>query len=91
MRAKAAPLQAPGVRINTRLCRLGGREQAAEIESARAHDLRGRGVSSDAYIESLAKQKPGPELLGSENGLDPLPQAQAVAVKIVQTGMAQGW
>ena len=68
--------------------RLGGREQAAEIESARAHDLRARGVSSDAYIESLAKQKPGPELLGSENDLDPLLQAQALAlaVKIVEAG-----
>jgi hypothetical protein len=68
--------------------RLGGREQAAEIESAHAHDLRARGVSSDAYIESLAKQKPGPELVGSENDLDPLLQAQALAlaVKIVEAG-----
>ena len=46
------------------------------------------GVSSDAYIESLAKQKPGPKLVGSENDLDPLLQAQALAlaVKIVEAG-----
>jgi hypothetical protein len=71
---------------------LAGREQAAEIESARAHKVRARGISSNAYIESLAKQKPGPELLGSQNGLDPMLQAEAVALaaKIVETEMA-GW
>jgi hypothetical protein len=68
--------------------RLSGREQAAEVESARAHDLRARGLSSNYYIESLAKQKPGPELLGSQEGLDPFLQAKAVllAAKIVEAG-----
>jgi hypothetical protein len=69
---------------------LAGREQATQIESARGHEMRAQGISSDAYIESLAKQEPGPELLGSQNGLDPLRQAAAVALaaKIVETGMA---
>jgi hypothetical protein len=72
---------------------LGGRQQAAEIESARAHDLRAQGISLDAYIESLARQKPGPELIGSQNGIDPLLQAQMVvlAAGIVEAGVAAGW
>jgi hypothetical protein len=70
--------------------RLGGREQAAEIESARAHDLRAQRKSPKAYLESLAKQKPGLEVIGSQNGVDPLLHAEAVALaaKIVETGMA---
>jgi hypothetical protein len=73
--------------------RLGGREQAAEIESARAHDLRAQGTSPEAYIESLARQKPGPELIGSQNGLDPLLHAEAteLAAGIVETGMRGCW
>jgi hypothetical protein len=71
---------------------LGGRQQAAEIESARAHDLRAQGISQDAYIESLTKQKPGPELIGSQNGIDPLLQAAAVvlAARIVEAGVDGG-
>jgi hypothetical protein len=71
---------------------LGGRQQAAEIESARAHDLRAQGISPDAYIESLTKQKPGPELIGSQNAIDPLLQAQMVvlAAGIVEAGVGGG-
>jgi hypothetical protein len=72
--------------------RLGGREQAAQIESARAHDLRAQGKSPEIYIAALAKQKPGPELIGSQNEVDPLLHAEAVALaaKIVEAG-SQGW
>jgi hypothetical protein len=49
-----------------------GSEPVAEIESARAHDFRTTGRSPESYIESLAKRKPGPELLGSADGSDPL-------------------
>jgi hypothetical protein len=72
--------------------RLGGREQAAEIESARAHDLRAQGKSPKAYIESLAEQEPGLEVIGSQKGVDPLLHAEAVALaaKIVETG-SRGW
>ena len=68
---------------------LGGRQQVAEIESARAHDLRAQGLSPDVYIESLARQKPGPELIGSQNGIDPLLHAAAVvlAARIVEAGV----
>jgi hypothetical protein len=68
--------------------RFGGRQEAAEMESGRAHELRSREISSDAYIESLTKRKPGPELLGLENGSDPFLQAEAVllAAKIVEAG-----
>jgi hypothetical protein len=70
--------------------RLGGREQAAEMESARAHDLRAQGKSPKDYIKSLAKQKPGLEVIGSQNGVDPLRHAEAVVLvaKIVEMGMA---
>ena len=72
--------------------RLGGREQAAEIESARARDLRVQGKSPKAYLESLAKQKPGLEVTGSQNGVDPLLHAEAVALaaEVVEAG-SQGW
>jgi hypothetical protein len=60
--------------------RLVGREEAAEIESARAHDLQAQGVSPDAYVERLAKQNPGPEVVGSQNGTDPFGRAQALAL-----------
>ena len=68
---------------------LDGRQQAAEIESARAHDLRAQGLSPGVYIESLTKQKPGPELIGSQNGIDPLLHAAAVvlAARIVEVGV----
>jgi hypothetical protein len=93
-----APIAALRDRLDAELetlnnLRFSGREKAAEIESARAYELRAEGISSDAYIESLAKQKTGPELLGSQNGLDPLLKAEAVGLgaKIVEMGMAQGW
>lgn len=72
--------------------RLGGREQAAEAESASAHDLRAQGKSPKAYLESLAKQKPGLEVMGPQNGVDPLlhAEAAALAAKIVEAG-SQGW
>lgn len=72
--------------------RLGGREQAAEIESARAHDFRAQGKSQKAYLESLAKQKPGLEVIGSQDGVDPLLHAEqlVLAAAIAEAGF-QGW
>ncbi len=57
-----------------------GSEPAAEIESARAHDFRTTGRSPESYIESLAKRKPGPELLGSADGSDPLVRADGLVL-----------
>jgi len=54
------------------LSNLQSSEPVAEIESARAHDFRTTGRSPESYIESLAKRRPGPELLGSQDGSDPL-------------------
>jgi hypothetical protein len=58
----------------------GGREQAAEIESARAHEFRAKGISPERYIETLANRKPGPELLGSQDGSDPLVRADGLVL-----------
>src|ERR1700722_10318110 len=55
-----------------------GREQAAEIESARAHDFRAKGRATESYIEGLANRRPGPELLGSQDGSDPLVRADGL-------------
>jgi hypothetical protein len=70
--------------------RLSGREQAAEIESARAHDFRVQGKSPNDYLQSLANHKPGPQLLGWQKAIDPLTQAEAVglAATIVEAGLA---
>jgi hypothetical protein len=57
-----------------------GSEPAAEIESARAHDFRTTGRSPESYIESLDKRKPGPELLGSADGSDPLVRADGLVL-----------
>jgi hypothetical protein len=68
----------------------GGREQAAEIESARAHDFRARGISPERYVETLANRKPGPELLGSQDGSDPLIRADelVLAAALIEAGVA---
>jgi hypothetical protein len=60
--------------------RLSGRQQAAEVESARAHDFRVKGRSPEDYVESLAKRKPGPELLGLPEGIDPLVPADGLVL-----------
>jgi hypothetical protein len=58
----------------------GGLEQAAEIEAARAHDFRTTGRSPERYVETLANRKPGPELFGSQDGSDPLVQADGLVL-----------
>jgi hypothetical protein len=58
----------------------GGREQAAEIESARAHDFRAKGISPERYVENLANRRPGQELLGSADGSDPLDRADGLVL-----------
>jgi hypothetical protein len=60
--------------------RSGGREQAAEIESARAHDFRAKDISPERYVETLANRKPGPELLGPQDGSDPLFRANELVL-----------
>jgi uncharacterized membrane protein YtjA (UPF0391 family) len=65
-----------------------GREQAAEIESARAHDFRAKGSSPESYVESLANRKPGPELLGFQDGSDPLVRADGLALAASLTEIA---
>jgi hypothetical protein len=69
---------------------LSGSEPAAEIESARAHDFRTTGRSPESYIESLAKRKPGPELLGSADGSDPLIRADelVLAAALIEAAVA---
>lgn len=66
--------------------RLSGRQQAAEVESARAHDF--RGVSPEDYVESLAKRKPGPELLGLPEGIDPLVRADGLVLEATMVEIA---
>jgi hypothetical protein len=68
----------------------GGREQAAEIESARAHEFRAEGISPERYVETLANRKPGPELLGSQDGSDPLIRADelVLAAALIEAGVA---
>jgi hypothetical protein len=68
----------------------GGREPVAEIESARVHDFRAKGISPERYIESLAKRKPGPELLGSADGSDPLVRADelVLAAALIEAAVA---
>jgi hypothetical protein len=61
--------------------RLSGRQQAAEVESVRAHDFRAKAVSPEEYVESLAKRKPGPELLGLPEGTDPLVRADGLVLE----------
>ena len=70
--------------------RLSGRQQAAEVESARAHDFRAKGVSQGEYVESLAKRKPDPELLGLPEGIDPLVRADGLVLEatIVEIAVA---
>jgi len=68
--------------------RLSGRQQAAEVESARAHDFRAKGVSPADYVESLAKRKPGPELLGLPEGIDPLVRADGLVLEATMVEIA---
>jgi hypothetical protein len=70
----------------------GGREQAAEIESARAHDFRTKGISPERYVETLANRRPGPELLGSQDGSDPLVRADGLvlAAALIEAGAKSG-
>jgi len=67
------------------------REQAAKIESVRAHDFRAAGRSKEEYRQSLMTLQPGAELLefegsvasiksGGSEAVDPLLQAEAVAL-----------
>jgi hypothetical protein len=67
------------------------REQAAKIESARAHDFRAAGRSKEEYRRSLATLQPGAELLefegsvaptesGASEAVDPLLRVEAVAL-----------
>jgi hypothetical protein len=69
--------------------RLDGREQAMEVELALAHDLRAQGVSPDAYLERLARLRPGSELIESQNGPNPFARgvALALAAAIVESGV----
>ena len=69
-----------------------GREPAAEIESARAHDFRTTGRSPESYIETLANRKPGPELLGSADGSDPLVRADGLvlAASMMEAAVVRG-
>jgi hypothetical protein len=69
-----------------------GREPAAEIEAARAHDFPAKGRSPGSYIESLAKRKPGPELVGSQDGSDPLIRADGLvlAASMVEAAVKRG-
>jgi hypothetical protein len=67
---------------------LSGPEKIAAIESARAHDLRAKGISPQIYIETLANRKPGPELLGSQDGSDPLIRADALVLAATMTAAA---
>ena len=60
--------------------RLSGRQEAAEVESARAHDFRAKGASPEEYLASLAQRKTGPQLLGSPDGIDPLVRAAALVL-----------
>jgi hypothetical protein len=58
------------------------------VESVRAHDF--RGVSPEEYVESLAKRKPGPELLGLPEGTDPLVRSDGLVLEatIVEIAVA---
>ena len=60
--------------------RLSGRQEAAEVESARAHYFRAKGASPEDYLASLAQRKTGPALLGSPDGIDPLVRAAALVL-----------
>jgi hypothetical protein len=66
-----------------------GRAQAAEIESGRAHDFRAQAILPDEYSRSVAKEKPGPELLGSAGGVDPSTRAETAVLgaTIVESGL----
>ena len=68
--------------------RLSGRQQAAEVESARAHDFQAKGRSPEDYVESLAKRKPGPELLGLPEGIDPLVPADGLVLEATMVEIA---
>jgi hypothetical protein len=77
------------VELNTLVnLRLSGRQQAAEVESAQAHDFRGKGVTPADYVESLAKRKPGPELLGWPAGIDPLVRADGLVLEATMVEIA---
>jgi hypothetical protein len=68
--------------------RLSGRQQAAEVESARAHDFRVKGISPADYVDSLAKRKPGPELVGLPEGIDPLIRADELVLEATMVEIA---
>ncbi|MBV9273218.1 MAG: hypothetical protein JO333_04930 [Verrucomicrobia bacterium] len=56
------------------------RENAAKIESARAHDYKTSGGFKMNYRQSLVIRQPGVELLRSAEERDPLTRAEAIAL-----------